>query len=505
MTSPEHGSQTAGGSLVTHAKRRANPELDILDDSQRRALKTHLDQHLGKCLGTFAEITSEYVRLDLLIYPATEQRRFAVICTLGSSARAMAVTDNMRDYAHQEFFVCVPPEWPLPGSPQMDDDHWWPFRMLKDIARLAHAAQSFAAPATTIPNGDPAQPYVAGSLLTAAMVWTPIGMPEGLATCDAPGRRTRISQVIALTADECEMKLGIGVDEAMTILVQFAPDFPVMNPQRECAATKFLARVKGEDGLNDSFATRPGGITMSEQRLREWVPDLFRHEVLPPPFNQFYGKKACSELITDLTQHLSEGDAQPAVVVRLDPLLIAAHTDELDCVALLMVEPERAKVFVARHQLTPGSRLMAVNCYYQKGSRLDQQDVVQGPKARGIYGAFYPLIADFLTEDGDALARMKARISDDEWADVERKTKLLTERKGWIVRAAHPLLSLLSGTPLENRMKGGQTAPTAQPRRAPVTRHSTSTTKQEGSGLPGWVWVIIGLVILGIVRAVMRD
>ncbi|HEX3133840.1 MAG TPA: suppressor of fused domain protein, partial [Planctomycetota bacterium] len=306
MTIAQPG-RTPGGSSVTNARNIGNPSPDALDDNQCRAILAHLNKHLGPSTGTFVEIMSEYVRLDLVVFPANAQRRFAVVCTLGCSARAMAVPESMRDFALQEFLVCVPPGWPLPGTSAMDDEHWWPFRLLKEIARLPHSARTFAAPATTIPNGDPAAPYAPGSLLCAAMVWTPIGLPEALATCTTPPSTVRISQIVALTQVECDFKLNIGHGELITLLGEYAPDFAVIDPARACAATKFVARIKGEDGLNDSYATRPGGLPLSEKCLREMAPELFGSDVLPHPFNKFYGKKSCTALIREMTDHLSEG------------------------------------------------------------------------------------------------------------------------------------------------------------------------------------------------------
>ncbi|HEX3132349.1 MAG TPA: hypothetical protein VHX44_02070, partial [Planctomycetota bacterium] len=177
------------------------------------------------------------------------------------------------------------------------------------------------------------------------------------------------------------------------------------------------------------------------------------------------------------------------------------HTDELDCVALLQVDSRQAAILISRHRLKPGSQLMAVNMYIQKGSPLDQHDVIQGPKARGIYGAFHPIIADFLTDDTDQLMRMKTRISEEEWGAVERKARLLVERKGWVLRSAHPLLSLLAAPSAQNPT--GERTPKNQVA-SPARRGQADVSESDRNGLPGWAWFFLGLLVLGLLRLALR-
>lgn len=118
--------------------------------------------------------------------------------------------------------------------------------------------------------------------------------------------------------------------------------------------------------------------------------------------------------LTRIEEQLLFGDSRAAVVITTSPLLIAAYTDELDCVALLRFSDK----FVSEYDLKPGSRLITVNTYeYHDGSY--ESDLLPGPAASGNYRNFSPFIADFLTDDLDRLAKRKATISEDEWRRTE--------------------------------------------------------------------------------------
>jgi hypothetical protein len=109
-----------------------------------------------------------------------------------------------------------------------------------------------------------------------------------------------------------------------------------------------------------------------------------------------------------IREHLLGGDSRAAVVLKTDPLIVAAYTDEMDCVALLQFDAALAAGF----NLKPGSKLLTINTYWPgKIAR----DLTAGPNQLGRWGNFSPLIADFLTDDGDRLQARKQQIEPAEW------------------------------------------------------------------------------------------
>jgi hypothetical protein len=134
-----------------------------------------------------------------------------------------------------------------------------------------------------------------------------------------------------------------------------------------------------------------------------------------------------------LREQLQNGDSRAAVVVSTTPLLVAAYSDELDCVAILQF-PRR---FVDEYQLSERSRLITVNLYRRRDDYDD--DLMPGPNATGHWTGFHPVIADFLTEDRDRVERRKQEIAEEEW---QRATELgyayVRERPG-VVRDGRPV------------------------------------------------------------------
>ena len=48
----------------------------------------------------------------------------------------------------------------MPGDPDFETPGgYWPYRMLKELARLPHEFDTFLWKGHTVPNGDPPQPY----------------------------------------------------------------------------------------------------------------------------------------------------------------------------------------------------------------------------------------------------------------------------------------------------------------------------------------------------------
>eukprot|EP00191_Tetraselmis_sp_GSL018_P008439 CAMPEP_0177617314 /NCGR_PEP_ID=MMETSP0419_2-20121207/24788_1 /TAXON_ID=582737 /ORGANISM="Tetraselmis sp., Strain GSL018" /LENGTH=240 /DNA_ID=CAMNT_0019115761 /DNA_START=273 /DNA_END=992 /DNA_ORIENTATION=- len=168
-------------------------------------------------------------------------------------------------------------------------------------------------------------------------------------------------------------------------------------------------------------------------------------------------KAACNSLLTRmcclippkqrLQEHLIFGDAQPAVVVNTSPLIVAAYAAPFDCITMLQF---RQTSLFRELDLSVGTRLLTVNTYKRTNGSLDE-DLEPGPEAevdltrrdvRGTFGGtsghgnplyetkdalelasneglrysgVYPIIADFITEDSEALIAKKQLFQNCEW------------------------------------------------------------------------------------------
>ncbi|QDT28445.1 hypothetical protein Enr10x_37890 [Gimesia panareensis] len=188
---------------------------------------------------------------------------------------------------------------------------------------------------------------------------------------------------------------------------------------------------------DNSYASDPGGISLSRTKLKAFKKEL-------PFFKRLFARTRHPEGM--LAEHLRLGDSRAAMVMPTpDGLVIAAYTDELDCVALLAF-PDR----VARaYNLNPGDRLLTVNTYY-RGSNV-APDLEHGEHSYHRYPNFYPLIAEFLSDDSLSIEHRKAHISEEEWVATYLKGEEKLNRKGLFIRNGNPYLSQIpaSGDPFK--------------------------------------------------------
>jgi hypothetical protein len=162
--------------------------------------------------------------------------------------------------------------------------------------------------------------------------------------------------------------------------------------------------------LDDTaLASHPARVPLSHAKLRKLHPELYS------PLARWIYRRRTAEWLTRIEEHLFYGDSRAAVVVSTAPLIVAAYTDEIDCVALLRFDDSLA----SEYALEVGSRLVTANIYDYLEDKGYESDLIPGPATTGRYGNFVPLIADFLTDDADRLAERKAEISAEEWLRTE--------------------------------------------------------------------------------------
>lgn len=180
-----------------------------------------------------------------------------------------------------------------------------------------------------------------------------------------------------------------------------------------CAIGAFRAAPAGgpsrrTETLDDSTsASDPGRLHVADRKLRRLRPDLYGVRGLRRRFQERFSDRFPEK--THLAEHLWHGDSRAAVVMQADPLLVAAYTDELDCVAMLRFPAAVAEEL----RLREGDRLLTVNTYRQ-GTEIDA-DLLPGLGHDGRLTGFHLIVAEFVSDDADRIERRKQEISADEW------------------------------------------------------------------------------------------
>ncbi|MGL4370532.1 MAG: suppressor of fused domain protein, partial [Spirochaetota bacterium] len=158
---------------LRHSKTAETSETILYADDER--ITDHLNTHLGGGM-VFHEIVSERFHNDVHIVPPSDRYPFNILVTSGMSALPMNIPDGMADrdnWSHAELCLLLPPDWPLDTDSFSDERHYWPIRLLKDLARLPHDYSTWLGWGHTVPNGDPAAAYAEGTELSAAMIIPP--------------------------------------------------------------------------------------------------------------------------------------------------------------------------------------------------------------------------------------------------------------------------------------------------------------------------------------------
>lgn len=189
--------------------------------------------------------------------------------------------------------------------------------------------------------------------------------------------------------------------------------------------------------LDDSTqASHPGAVRLSHEKLKKLRPDLygFRYIFLWILIKIVRGvpQKVYIE------EALFNGDSRAAVVVSTSPLLVAAYTDELDCVAILQFPNE----FATEYSLSVGSRLLTINTYGEGGTY--SADLTIGPGNSGNWTRFHPLIADFLSNDTDRIGARKREITEDEWSRAAALGNAYLKEKPGVARTGKPYYSMFA-------------------------------------------------------------
>jgi hypothetical protein len=198
-----------------------------------------------------------------------------------------------------------------------------------------------------------------------------------------------------------------------------------------------LVRVASWQMGRDSEASDPGGIRLDRAKLRRLCPEYFVEAGGKPlaRLDARLGRRAAGIFLVD--DQLRYGDARAAVAVSLAPLLVAAYSDEMDCIALLRFPDE----LVAEHGLHLFSRLLTVNRTLIGGPVAPDLEV--GPLGHDGYVNFQPFIAEFLSSDTGRIRERKAKITEEEWRRAVSLGRRSMDKHGTRARDGRPASCLI--------------------------------------------------------------
>jgi hypothetical protein len=164
---------------------------------------------------------------------------------------------------------------------------------------------------------------------------------------------------------------------------------------------------------SSSFASDPARLRLSDSKLRRLSPGLYLSSGLGGFVRcLFLDGLGTREFIRDMLAH---GDSRAAVVMQEEPLLVACYCDDSDAVCVLQFRRND----LGGVGIRVGDRLLTVlnSVVLNRPARADEvaPDLMQGGDANPRYVNFWPLVAEFISDDTVEIERRKATISNREF------------------------------------------------------------------------------------------
>ena len=224
----------------------SNPE--VYTEEEMEAVEGHIQQYFGKFENVFHEIVSPDIHVDICMVPPTEERDYYTLVTMGMGAHRMNVPKELAEYKLEraELAIALPADWKLDQESMKDEKWYWPIRLLKSLARLPIASDTWLGFGHTMDNQED---FAENTKLCAAILTGPQGTEDGSEVCILPsGEEVNFYQVIPLYQDELEYKLEHDADALMNKMrgISF-----VVNPTRQNAITRGTLSNDNFDGEMD--------------------------------------------------------------------------------------------------------------------------------------------------------------------------------------------------------------------------------------------------------------
>ena len=214
----------------THKKKAPMPT-EVYTEEELDAVERHIETNFGTYANVFHEIVSPDIHLDICIVEPTDERSYYMLVTLGMGAHRMNVPAELaeRKLERAELAIALPRDWNIHENAE---EHYWPIRLLKTLARLPIEDNTWLGWGHTI---DGRSPYAKSTALSAALIVSGQVKKGGSNVCVLPdGDEVNFYQIIPLHKDELKYKLEHDADALLDRFAERHVRF-VIDPQRRSA------------------------------------------------------------------------------------------------------------------------------------------------------------------------------------------------------------------------------------------------------------------------------
>ena len=211
----------------TAAGTDGGPAPELYSEEEIEAVEAHISDYFGPFEQVYHELVSPDIHVDICVIPPHDRHNYYTLVTMGMGAHRMNVPEELAKHRLEraELVICLPVGWELEN---LEDETWyWPLRLLKRLARLPGAADTWLGWGHTVDNQDP---YAENTALCGAILTGPQGVAEGAGTALLPGgEAVNFYQVLPIYREEMAFKLA---NEAEALLDRMAGLGFVVDPRR---------------------------------------------------------------------------------------------------------------------------------------------------------------------------------------------------------------------------------------------------------------------------------
>ena len=273
-----------------------NGEPELYTEEEMSAVEQHIQKTFGTFERVFHELVSPDIHVDICMVPPVEGRDYYTLVTMGMGAHRMNVPKELAEYKLEraELAIALPPNWKL-DQESMEAERWyWPIRLLKVLARLPIANDTWLGWGHTMDNQSP---FAENTELCASLLTAPQGIEEDDGVCILPnGEEVNFYQVIPLYREELDYKLEHGAD---ALLEKMANISFVANPIRQKANTEDTLTYEDFDGEMDDACYHIESIEEKEllvdpitayNHMAIYLRWCMEHDLMSEEFIEEYGE-----------------------------------------------------------------------------------------------------------------------------------------------------------------------------------------------------------------------
>ena len=118
---------------------------EVYTEEEMEAVEAHIQQYFGKFENVFHELSSPDIHVDICVVPPSGDRDYYTLVTMGMGAHRMNVPEELAEYKLEraELAIALPGNWKLKREDLKNERWYWPIRLLKALARLPIASDTW--------------------------------------------------------------------------------------------------------------------------------------------------------------------------------------------------------------------------------------------------------------------------------------------------------------------------------------------------------------------------